>query len=68
MIPPIPDSAGGEIITIITDASLVTPDAVAVILEEPSAIPVTSPDASTVATEGLLLDHVNVGQVIFLPY
>ncbi len=51
----------------VTDAVAVTLgfDEVAVIVTEPADTPVTTPDASTVATLGALVDHVIVLSVAF---
>ena len=44
------------------------PTAVAVMVAFPGAIAVTLPEASTVATSGLLLDHVTFLFVVLLGY
>ena len=52
----------------VTDAVPETPPTFAVIVAVPLATAVTTPDAPTVATEGLPLDHVSATSVIGLPY
>lgn len=44
------------------------PSAVAVIVAEPGAMPVTSPVGKTVATDGLELDQITLGPVSTLPF
>jgi len=58
---------GGAAVTVIADVPD-TPDALAVIVAEPAAMPLTTPFEFTVATPALLVDHVTVCPLITLPF
>jgi len=59
--------AGGGGVTVSVTAALVTLPSAAVIWVVPAATAVAFPLASTVATDGALLDHVKVWPVTVLP-
>ena len=59
---PIPPASAGAASTIMSDTSLVIVPLLAVMPADPTIIPVTSPDELTIATDGLVLDHIKVGQ------
>jgi hypothetical protein len=60
-------TTGGTAVTVMADVPD-TPDAVAVIVADPTATPVTTPLEFTVAAEELPLDHETVCPVITLPF